>query len=219
MNKTQQIPRSFMQDTSTEYRYLIERNGRPVPIGQININSISIVNPRDDNTYDGVIVNFTTYNNTYTTSIPYNDYIHMNFLPYFKEFIKHPDCKAEFANELLFYLIRTAKKQEFIYIPIKSTWFLTNKDIQILITKSSYNPYIYKFLPPSIFNREITYTQKSLNEVLESCSIFFKMHWKLKILICFRIASIFLSLIKQLKIGLTDKSRKRLVKPHELWYN
>lgn len=88
-----QFPRTLEQDLSSRHYYSRERNGRIIPIGIIKIKEVITINPQDNDTFEFVYVEYSTYETeTYSATIPYNDFVAKRILKHLYKFQKHIDC-------------------------------------------------------------------------------------------------------------------------------
>ena len=113
-----QMPRSIEVDFSTNYYCSRERSGRIVPIGIISIKEVIAINPHNDGTFDFIYVEYNTGGTeTYTATIPYDDFVSKRIVKYFPKFQKHIDCPDSLLRDLLYYLVMNAANQKALTIP------------------------------------------------------------------------------------------------------
>lgn len=128
---------------------LRERNGQIKQIADITITSFAVVNPQKDNTFDAVVIGYTSNGRADFTVIPYKAYVSRKTLRYFKNISKHPDSSDKMLEDLLYYLIQQAETSNFLTIPARPGWNILSPLVRF-VTKNDVNPYIESYYPDSI---------------------------------------------------------------------
>lgn len=205
MQKTQ-FPRTLEHDISSGHYYIKERNGRIIPIGIIKIKEVIIINPHNNDTFDFVYVEYNTCETeTYSTTIPYKDFVAKRLLQHFYKFQKHIDCPDKILRDVFYFLIMDSANQKALTIPAHIGWMLSDIDTGHYITGNNYNGIAYiNCIPEYILNYRINPTTRKPKEVLKDYLRLAPQNWKTTFLLGFRITCLILSLYAPYQLELSQ---------------
>lgn len=186
MQKTQ-FPRTLEQDLSSGHYYSRERNGRIIPIGIIKIKEVITINPQDNDTFEFIYVEYSTCETeTYSATIPYNDFVAKRILQHLYKFQKHIDCPDKILRDVFYSLIMNSANQKALTIPERIGWVLTDADTGHYITGNNYDQIAYiNCIPEYILNHRINPTTRTSKEVLNDYLRLAPQNWKTTFLLGF----------------------------------
>lgn len=142
---------------------------------------------------------------TYSTTIPYNDFVAKRLLQYFYKFQKHIDCPDKILRDVFYYLIMNSANQKALTIPARIGWMLTDIDTGHYITGNNYDQIAYiNCIPEYILNHRINPTTRTSKEVLNDYLRLAPQNWKTTFLLGFRITCFILSLYTPYQLELSQ---------------
>ena len=190
----------YQQDNITGVWYYQDRRRGIVPMCLVNIPKVLVIKKFDD-TFEAIKVEYQVGSKQFHTVIPYHDFITKNLLPYFPAVPKYRICGDKDLKELLFMLICRAEVCECITMPKRSGWYKVKQKLnspviekEWFIYSTFFDKYFSDYLSDSIKNRQITFSQRRPQDIINEYLTVLPNHWKFKLLWLIHISSLLLTL-------------------------
>lgn len=169
--------------------------GEIVPFIQVNLSKSCIVNLKHDGKFDAIFLIFNINGQFVNCVIPYKELMKNNVEPYLRGIIGNPADKYYrklYVVNIFYSLISDIPNHEFINIPEKQGWNIINGQHLDFINIFSFPFCLKDYYNLSIAKRIFINTPFSLNDIKTHYSALLPQHWKYKLLVTIRTASILL---------------------------
>ena len=207
MNEREILQKNFRYDSQTSIWWCEMSHGKSYAMCSFWVNSVLVINPHSNNTFDALKVNFVTGSFSGSAVIPFKDYTKKHLLPYFKEIEIFHACNEKDLNSLLFERIKMADKNEVITLPKRAGWFKTSivnnytgLPIYYFIHSSFYDPYLGMYLSDAIKKRTLFPSKRSFEAIRKDLIEIFPKSWKFSFVWGVHVASLLLTIFSEFRI-------------------
>ena len=169
--------------------------GEIVPFAQVNLFKRYIVNVHPNGTFDAMFLIFSVNGQYINRVIPYKELMKNNVEPYLRGIIGNPadlHYHKSYVINIFYNLISLLPNNDFINIPRKQGWNMINDQYLNFTYIFSFPFCLTDYFNPSIAKRLLVPTSCSLNDLKIHYSALLPQHWKYKLLVTMRTASILL---------------------------
>ncbi len=198
MRKGKLMYKMYNRDEVSKVCYSQDGNGKIIPMCIIVINSVTVVNPEENGTFEAIAVDYVSGDFKGSTIIPYNDFVNKHLLPYFKEIVKYSVCKDKDLCELLFAFIHRTPKKLAVTLPKRTGWYMgydpSNPSGLHFIQSRFFPPVFSEYLSDGIKNRQLILTNRNPDQINADLVALLPKHWKFKFVWVMHIASLLLTL-------------------------
>lgn len=169
--------------------------GKIVPFAQVNLFKRYIVNVHPNGTFDAIFMIFNVNGQYINCVIPYKELMKNNVEPYLRGIIGHPadsNYHKSYVVNIFYNLISSLPNNDFINIPRKQGWNMINGQHLNFIHIFSFPFCLADYFNLSTAKRILIPAPATFNEIKMRYSAFLPQHWKYKLLVTIRTASILL---------------------------
>lgn len=181
------------------------KGGSMVDIGKVAVNNVLVVNPDPDNPFkfQALLFEFIVDEISTPLVIPYNDIIKRHIyqhlvLPLGRA--DDPEFKPSYANYLFFRLcnpkLNPGKEADYIILPTMSGWSPVEGHAPTFAALNYVIPPLRTYYPDAILKRNLPETDRSLQDIVQEYRKALPDHWKYKLLVSIRVASLLLYFFK-----------------------